>query len=173
MIATSALSQYCRVTLVIICSSLIYSATSFSTPNRGIAHRFRTSSLQSQLLVPQHLDLSQQIFCNVELNGENLEAVGFDMDFTLAQVKTCPQFYRGDDLLTFIIDCHDNLNGFLSEKFTRWWERWAMIRYNSHPTMSYNLLPVQRSFWSASFRRSKGEITQRPGISNSSSWFQI
>lgn len=43
-------------------------------------------ALQSQLLVPQHLDLNQQIFCNVELNGENLEAVGFDMDFTLAQV---------------------------------------------------------------------------------------
>jgi hypothetical protein len=31
-------------------------------------------------------DLSQQIYCNVELNGANLEAVGFDMDYTLAQV---------------------------------------------------------------------------------------
>ena len=29
--------------------------------------------------------LQRQIFCNVELNGANLEAVGFDMDFTLAQ----------------------------------------------------------------------------------------
>lgn len=28
----------------------------------------------------------QQIFCNVELNGSYIEAVGFDMDFTLAQV---------------------------------------------------------------------------------------
>ena len=26
-----------------------------------------------------------QIYCNVELNGANLEAIGFDMDFTLAQ----------------------------------------------------------------------------------------
>lgn len=43
--------------------------------------------LHSQVLVPQHLELNQQIFCNVELNGENLEAVGFDMDFTLAQVN--------------------------------------------------------------------------------------
>jgi 5'-nucleotidase len=29
--------------------------------------------------------LKQQIFCNIELNGEALDAVGFDMDFTLAQ----------------------------------------------------------------------------------------
>ena len=27
----------------------------------------------------------RQLFCNVELNGDRLEAVGFDMDFTLAQ----------------------------------------------------------------------------------------
>ena len=27
----------------------------------------------------------RQIFCNVELNGNSVEAVGFDMDFTLAQ----------------------------------------------------------------------------------------
>jgi hypothetical protein len=32
---------------------------------------------------------TNQIFCNVELNSENLEAVGFDMDFTLAQVSFC------------------------------------------------------------------------------------
>jgi len=30
-------------------------------------------------------NLNSQIFCNVELNCEHLEAVGFDMDFTLAQ----------------------------------------------------------------------------------------
>lgn len=30
--------------------------------------------------------MNSQIFCNVELNANNLEAVGFDMDFTLAQV---------------------------------------------------------------------------------------
>ena len=29
--------------------------------------------------------LYNQVFCNVELNGEYLEAIGFDMDFTLAQ----------------------------------------------------------------------------------------
>jgi HAD superfamily 5'-nucleotidase-like hydrolase len=31
------------------------------------------------------IPLSQQIFCNVELKGSYLEAIGFDMDFTLAQ----------------------------------------------------------------------------------------
>ena len=30
-------------------------------------------------------DHRNQLFCNIELNGENLEAIGFDMDFTLAQ----------------------------------------------------------------------------------------
>jgi hypothetical protein len=34
-----------------------------------------------------YICIYKQIFCNVELNGENLEAVGFDMDFTLAQVN--------------------------------------------------------------------------------------
>lgn len=32
------------------------------------------------------VDLNAQIFCNVELNADYIEAVGFDMDFTLAQV---------------------------------------------------------------------------------------
>ena len=39
--------------------------------------------------------LQRQIFCNVELNGANLEAVGFDMDFTLAQ------YNEAFDLLAF------------------------------------------------------------------------
>jgi HAD superfamily 5'-nucleotidase-like hydrolase len=40
-------------------------------------------------------DMSRSIFCNVELNCANVEAVGFDMDFTLAQ-------YNEDfDLLAF------------------------------------------------------------------------
>lgn len=29
---------------------------------------------------------NRRIFCNVELNAESIEAVGFDMDYTLAQV---------------------------------------------------------------------------------------
>lgn len=39
--------------------------------------------------------LENQIFCNRELNGEQLEAVGFDMDFTLAQ------YNEAFDLLAF------------------------------------------------------------------------
>lgn len=35
-------------------------------------------------------DITRNIFCNVELNCANLEAVGFDMDFTLAQVPYLP-----------------------------------------------------------------------------------
>ena len=46
-------------------------------------------------LRPQGLDLPSQIFCNVELNGEQLESVGFDMDFTLAQ------YNEAFDLLAF------------------------------------------------------------------------
>ncbi len=29
---------------------------------------------------------NQKVFCNIELNGETIEAIGFDMDYTLAQV---------------------------------------------------------------------------------------
>jgi len=32
-----------------------------------------------------NVDLSSQIYCNVEMNADYIEAVGFDMDFTLAQ----------------------------------------------------------------------------------------
>lgn len=38
-------------------------------------------------------DLTRNVFCNVELNCANLEAVGFDMDFTLAQVRICVSHY--------------------------------------------------------------------------------
>lgn len=77
------------VALFVAINSLVHFASSF---HRVVSsHRFKTKHLNSQLLVPQHLDLSQQIFCNVELNGENLEAVGFDMDFTLAQARCSPE----------------------------------------------------------------------------------
>jgi hypothetical protein len=50
--------------------------------------KFQTELRGQASIGPDMNDLCQQIFCNVELNGENLEAVGFDMDFTLAQVCT-------------------------------------------------------------------------------------
>ena len=32
-------------------------------------------------------DNTREIFCNTELSGSSIEAVGFDMDYTLAQVN--------------------------------------------------------------------------------------
>ena len=43
--------------------------------------------------------INTSIFCNVELNGANLQAVGFDMDFTLAQVSKSPQVLKLHDYL--------------------------------------------------------------------------
>jgi hypothetical protein len=42
-------------------------------------------TVRQQLLANEN-NFNTTIFCNVELNCANLEAVGFDMDFTLAQV---------------------------------------------------------------------------------------
>ena len=38
-------------------------------------------------IIPFHLTSSSDLFCNRELNMEQIECVGFDMDFTLAQYK--------------------------------------------------------------------------------------
>lgn len=35
----------------------------------------------------QKIDIGKQIFCNRSLNMKNIVAVGFDMDYTLAQYK--------------------------------------------------------------------------------------
>lgn len=36
----------------------------------------------------QKIDIGKQIFCNRSLNMKNIVAVGFDMDYTLAQYKS-------------------------------------------------------------------------------------
>jgi len=57
-----------------------------------------SSSASNESAARQKLTLTslqRQIFCNVELNGAHLEAVGFDMDFTLAQ------YNEAFDLLAF------------------------------------------------------------------------
>lgn len=38
----------------------------------------------------EKVNINTTIFCNVELNLSNLEAVGFDMDHTLIQVPSAP-----------------------------------------------------------------------------------
>ena len=48
----------------------------------GMNRKSQSYSLTSS----SDIDISSQVFCNVELNLAYTEAVGFDMDFTLAQV---------------------------------------------------------------------------------------
>ncbi len=56
---------------------------------KALPHHYQLENMESNL---RHKILSTDdtfnttIFCNVELNCANLEAIGFDMDFTLAQV---------------------------------------------------------------------------------------
>jgi len=50
----------------------------YSIPSKSQSIQMTTSNSDNSL--------NKKIFCNVELNGQSVEAVGFDMDFTLAQV---------------------------------------------------------------------------------------
>lgn len=80
--------------------------------------------------IPQ-ASIFRQIFCNVELNGESLEAVGFDMDFTLAQYKESFDLlafegakhklvnllgYPKDAVLNFVYDSNDFRRGLIIDK---------------------------------------------------------
>jgi hypothetical protein len=50
-------------------------------------------------------DPRREIFCNTEINGASIEAIGFDMDYTLAQVtSTCACLMFRGLLLTKGID---------------------------------------------------------------------
>lgn len=54
-----------------------------------------SSDVSERYIIPHHLTSSSDLFCNREMNMEQLEAIGFDMDWTLAQ-------YNEDfDLLAF------------------------------------------------------------------------
>lgn len=44
-----------------------------------------SSELSSRNIIPHHLTTASDLFCNRELNMESIDAVGFDMDWTLAQ----------------------------------------------------------------------------------------
>jgi 5' nucleotidase family len=78
---------------VALISLLVFSlqgslVSSFITNCLSRNSKFSAQSLKRTCLnvqVAPGPDLANQIFCNVELNAANLEAVGFDMDFTLAQ----------------------------------------------------------------------------------------
>lgn len=72
----SLVSKYNAITVSKSLARVTPSFTSTSSSTNDID--------SSSTLTPTHL--SRKVFCNVELNGELIEAVGFDMDFTLAQV---------------------------------------------------------------------------------------
>lgn len=65
-------------------SNAILTSQSFRSPWFFATTTSTTSDIESSTLTHNHI--SRKVFCNVELNGELIEAVGFDMDFTLAQV---------------------------------------------------------------------------------------
>lgn len=54
-----------------------------------------SSALTSRSVVPRHLVSGNDLFCNVDLNLGDIEAIGFDMDWTLAQ------YTEAFDLLAF------------------------------------------------------------------------
>lgn len=55
---------------------------------------FERRLLSQAIRSPLHSTVPADVFCNVELNAAYIEAVGFDMDFTLARVRgNCKSFY--------------------------------------------------------------------------------
>jgi hypothetical protein len=46
-----------------------------------------SSELESRHVIPFHITSTTDLFCNCELNMEQIDAIGFDMDYTLAQYK--------------------------------------------------------------------------------------
>lgn len=85
---------------VILISNQIVCVNSFS---RFSGTTYRTGNFRLHSHPISSFDANRQIFCNVELNGESIEAVGFDMDFTLAQVS--PNFTATTNSLNFIAVC--------------------------------------------------------------------
>ena len=57
---------------------LLHAAAALVMPSRPPRH----TKLQA---APDMEDLTRRVFCSRELNMANIEAVGFDMDYTLAQ----------------------------------------------------------------------------------------
>lgn len=46
-----------------------------------------SSELENRNIIPFHITSTTDLFCNCELNMEQIDAIGFDMDYTLAQYK--------------------------------------------------------------------------------------
>ncbi len=77
--------------MCIISNCCVITASAFRTVFRAVplALRQRSQTFRS-ITTESHVNFeytpNKAVFCNVELNGGHLEAVGFDMDFTLVQV---------------------------------------------------------------------------------------
>ena len=58
-----------------------------ATRSNRISRMYTSLPHFDQHLLSNSQSLNHTVFCNVELNCVNLEAIGFDMDYTLAQYK--------------------------------------------------------------------------------------
>ena len=93
MIVYILLSLYCvAVPYVLNCDAFLPVAKNFKAISFTLAQQGKTAEYGDD---SREQNLRTQIFCNIELNCENLEAIGFDMDFTLAQ------YNEAFDLLAF------------------------------------------------------------------------
>lgn len=74
-------------TILVMCIQVAVAFRS-SFGHKMLLRTERPSGLQSAFSRKSDVEdeLKKQIYCNVELNGSYIEAVGFDLDFTLAQV---------------------------------------------------------------------------------------
>ena len=67
---------------------------SFETLGEDIGLNISSETIHKNI-IPQHITSGTDVFCNRELNMQQIEAIGFDMDWTLAQ------YNRDFDLLAY------------------------------------------------------------------------
>lgn len=70
----------CCVGLLSGCTAVRMDSGSVETPSTGAV--WSTPSAE-----PRSISVGKEVFCNRSLNMRNITAVGFDMDYTLAQYK--------------------------------------------------------------------------------------
>jgi hypothetical protein len=59
-------------------------------PEHGVGRGRMMSSTANLASDDESINFKRKVFCNVELHGDAIDAIGFDMDFTLAQVSLWP-----------------------------------------------------------------------------------
>jgi HAD superfamily 5'-nucleotidase-like hydrolase len=118
--------------VLLLISGFLCSTLTLPSTRKAAYHRHVVSALNSVDKSHQEFvsSLKHQIFCNVELNGEAIEAVGFDMDYTLAQYNTefdllayegakkklCEALGYPDDILKFKYDKDAFRRGLIIDK---------------------------------------------------------